>query len=251
MDYFVDKNSIVRKIWGNSDIILLIFAGAAAEFALNKAVDWLYFTGKLPSNPMDRLFTTVNYARLIVFSKRNKALTAIKSISAIHENVEKQRGSKIPDWAYRDVLFMLIDYSIRAFQLLERPLTNKEKLEVFETFNLMGKNMGLTGLPYNFKQWQVMRQTHLENNLLKSHFTEDLFKQYAKQLGWFRFKILLNVQQAILPARVRSLMFKTGNFILPVIKAYKFSRFLKLNLLVKKLILPPKYLKQIMYLDIP
>ncbi len=34
---------------GKSDTVLFIFAGASAEFALNKAVDWLYFTGKLPS----------------------------------------------------------------------------------------------------------------------------------------------------------------------------------------------------------
>jgi len=35
---FVAKNSIVRKIWGRADTTLFIFAGAAAEFALNKAV---------------------------------------------------------------------------------------------------------------------------------------------------------------------------------------------------------------------
>ena len=28
--------------------ILLIFAGSAAEFALNRAVDWLFFTGNMP-----------------------------------------------------------------------------------------------------------------------------------------------------------------------------------------------------------
>jgi hypothetical protein len=49
MQTFVHKDSIVRKIWGNSEVILLIFAGAAAEFALNKAVDWLFFTNKLPA----------------------------------------------------------------------------------------------------------------------------------------------------------------------------------------------------------
>ena len=59
MQYFVDKNSVVRKIWGKSDTVLFIFAGAAAEFALNKAVDWLYFTGKLPADPLGRLFSTV------------------------------------------------------------------------------------------------------------------------------------------------------------------------------------------------
>ena len=67
MKEFAAKNSIVRKIWGNSDTVLLIFAGASAEFALNKSVDWLYFTGKLPSDPLGRLFSTVTYAQKIVF----------------------------------------------------------------------------------------------------------------------------------------------------------------------------------------
>ncbi len=41
---FVDRRSIVRRIWGDPNLVLLIFAGAAAEFALNRAVDWLFFT---------------------------------------------------------------------------------------------------------------------------------------------------------------------------------------------------------------
>jgi hypothetical protein len=52
MKTFTPQDSIVRRIWGKSDTVLFIFAGAAAEFALNKAVDWLYFTGKLPSDPI-------------------------------------------------------------------------------------------------------------------------------------------------------------------------------------------------------
>ena len=54
MENFVKKDSIIREIWGKSDTVLLIFAGAAAEFALNRAVDWLYFTGKLPADPLGR-----------------------------------------------------------------------------------------------------------------------------------------------------------------------------------------------------
>ena len=77
MEYFVSKESIVRTIWGKGDTILFIFAGSAAEFALNKAVDWLYFTGKLPADPLGRLFETVSYAREIVFSEKQKALVAI------------------------------------------------------------------------------------------------------------------------------------------------------------------------------
>ncbi|HEY6902414.1 MAG TPA: DUF2809 domain-containing protein, partial [Puia sp.] len=65
-EYFVPKGSIVRTIWGRADTILFIFAGASAEFALNKAVDWLYYTGRLPADPLGRLFSTVAYARRIV-----------------------------------------------------------------------------------------------------------------------------------------------------------------------------------------
>src|SRR5690242_21874069 len=98
MEFFVDRQSVVRKIWGKSDTILFIFAGAAAEFALNKAVDWLYFTGRLPFDPIGRLFSTVSYARAIVFSEKHAAMRAIETMATIHSNVEAKRGAKIPDW---------------------------------------------------------------------------------------------------------------------------------------------------------
>src|SRR5215216_2279466 len=114
MEYFAAPDSIVRKIWGQPDVTLFIFAGASAEFALNKAVDWLYFTGKLPADPIGRLFSTVTYAHKIIFAEKGQAYAAIGKIAAIHAGVESSRGSVIPDWAYRDVLFMLIYYSVAA-----------------------------------------------------------------------------------------------------------------------------------------
>ncbi len=93
IEYFVDKNSIVRQIWGRPDSVLFIFAGAAAEFALNKAVDWLYFTGRLPADPLGRLFSTVTYARLIIFSPLDKANAYIDQITHIHKTVEQNRGA--------------------------------------------------------------------------------------------------------------------------------------------------------------
>src|SRR5690606_8471666 len=154
MKHFVEEHSIVRRIWGKSDTILLIFAGAAAEFALNKAVDWLYFTGKLPADPIGRLFSTVGYARTIVFSEEDKAFRAIDAINAIHAGVETDRRAKIPQAAYRDVLFLLIGYSIRCFEVLERPMTKDEKLEVLDVFLRMGKRLGISDLPGTFDQWQ-------------------------------------------------------------------------------------------------
>ena len=97
-DFFVSKDSIVRKVWGSSDTILFIFAGSAAEFALNKAVDWLYFTGKLPADPLGRLFSTVAYAKMIVFSPTDAANASIDKITAIHGGIEATRNAKIPDW---------------------------------------------------------------------------------------------------------------------------------------------------------
>ncbi len=58
MTDFVGRDSIVRRIWGDGDMVLLIFAGSAAEFALNRAVDWLFFPGKLPDDPIGRPLLT-------------------------------------------------------------------------------------------------------------------------------------------------------------------------------------------------
>ena len=162
------NNSVVRKIWGKSDTILFIFAGASAEFALNKAVDWLYFTGKLPSDPLGRLFSTVRYARKIVFSSMDDANAAIDMMRKIHSSVEQSRGDVIPDWAYRDVLFMLIHYSIAAYELLEHKLTNTEKEEVYNVFYRVGARMGLKELPENYMDWLPVREAHLQENLQKS-----------------------------------------------------------------------------------
>src|SRR5688500_15321673 len=103
---FVPPHSIVRKIWGDPDLILLIFAGAAAEFALNRAVDWLFFTGKIPGDPIGRLFSTVSYAQDIVFVDNETAERTLKQINAAHRAVERQRIQTIPAWAFRDVLYM-------------------------------------------------------------------------------------------------------------------------------------------------
>lgn len=251
MEYFVDRKSVVRKIWGKSDTILFVFAGASAEFALNKAVDWLYFTGRLPSDPLGRLFSTVMYARRIVFSEKNEALKAIDQITSIHKSVEKNRGDKIPDWAYRDVLFMLIHYSVAAFELMERKMTNTEKDELYDVFYRMGLRMQLNGLPKNYTEWAVSREEHLQQDLLKSDFTIDLFKQYQKHLGATRFILLKEAQKLVCPPIVLHLMnFGKIRYLTPLLFFYKLSRKVKLDVFVKSIILPPDYIGQIKSLDI-
>jgi len=252
MEFFVDRQSVVRKIWGKSDTILFIFAGAAAEFALNKAVDWLYFTGRLPADPIGRLFSTVMYARQIVFSEKEKAIQAIDKISSIHKGVEKNRGTQIPDWAYRDVLFMLIHYSVASYELLEKKLTDQEKEDVYDVFYRLGSRMNLSKLPANYAAWKKQYHEQMKEDLVKSDFTIDLFKQYKKHLGAMRFKVLIEGQKLVVPDRVKELLqFSDFSLLTPVVPLYKISRLMKMDWLLKNIILPSDYKDQINELDVP
>ncbi|MCH4823382.1 DUF2236 domain-containing protein [Gramella lutea] len=250
MDYFVKKDSIVREIWGKSDTILFIFAGASAEFALNKGVDWLFYTGRLPEDPLGRLFSTVEYARKIVFSPKHEAETAIQKINTIHASVEGSRGKSIPDWAYRDVLFMLIDYSIRSCEILKRPLSYSEKEEVLEVFHRVGKGMHMRELPNSFEDFKSMRKNHLEQHLAYGDFSRELYRQYRKHLGYFRYRLLIETQILICPKTVKKIMFfRKVSVLSPLLFFYRFSRKINLDWLLKSLILPSEYKSQIKSLN--
>ncbi|HXD76558.1 MAG TPA: oxygenase MpaB family protein [Puia sp.] len=248
--WFVEPGSIVRTIWGSSDTVLLVFAGSAAEFALNKSVDWLYYTGKLPADPIGRLFSTVKYAQAIVFWPREEALAAIDQINKIHGGVERQRGRKIPDSAYLDVLFMLIDYTIRSYELLERRLTAREKADIYAVFLRLGTSMHLKGLPPDFSAWEQMRATYLERNLENGDLTKDLYHRYRIALGGLRYKILLGGQALLVPPRVKELLgLPSGRWMRPMVTLYKLARLLRLDRAVKTLLLPKPYRNQLPALD--
>jgi uncharacterized protein (DUF2236 family) len=164
--------------------------------------------------------------------------------------VEAKRSANIPDWAYRDVLFMLIDYSIRSYEVLERELSRTEKQEVFDVFYRVGSRMGVRGLPNAFEEWKKMRQGHLHQNLQHSRYTSDLFSQYRKHLGMVRYNILMQVQTLIVPQKVRELLGLRNISILNyLIGLYKLSKSLKVDWLLKALILPSRYKNEIKALD--
>jgi uncharacterized protein (DUF2236 family) len=247
---FVKNSSIVRQIWGDADVILLIFAGSAAEFALNRAVDWLFFTGRLPADPIARLFSTVEYAQKIVFSSETDAQTAIARMSAIHGGVEAKRGYQIPDWAYRDVLYMLIDYSERAFATLHRPLTESERNELFVVFRRVGAGMHVPDLPSTYADWKTDRQTHLNRDLVRSEFTEKLFARYREQLGGWRYNLLREAQAVLVPEPVGQLLgLPQKPFLAQTIGLYKLLNALGLRAVVQRVLLPTAYLGQIRALE--
>ena len=169
---------------------------------------------------------------------------------SIHAAVEASRGATIPDWAYRDVLFMLIHYSISSFEVLERKLSDQEKEEAFDVFYRVGSRMGIVGLPTNYSEWLVMREDHLEKDLQKSHLTIDLYKQYRKHLGLLRYKLLKEGQVLVVPKKVNQLLgLGKTSLLTPILFIYKLGQKFKLDWFLKSLVLPTEYKKQIKDLD--
>lgn len=247
---FVRKDSIVRRIWGDGDIVLLVFAGSAAEFALNRAVDWLFFTGKIPNDPIGRLFSTARYAQEIVFADAITATQTLNRISAAHGAVERKRGQSIPDWAHRDVLYMLIDYSERAHELLDRPLTPDEQGELYDVFHRVGVGLGIPELPATYTEWKLDRDRHMQRDLFRSEGTDALYARYRDHLGGWRFRLLLFVQAILAPVHVRNLLgLGSAGRLRPLLRVYPFCVRAGLRSLVQRLLMPPKYLGAARALD--
>jgi hypothetical protein len=247
---FVRQESIVRRIWGDGDVILLIFAGSAAEFSLNRAVDWLFFTGKLPRDPIGRLFSTAAYAQGIVFADEPTASSTLSRINAVHSAVERGRGEKIPDWAYRDVLYMLIDYSERAFELLYRRLTAGEQEELYDVFHRVGLGLGIPELPSNYSDWRIDRDLHLERDLILGDGTSALQAAYREHLGGWRYRLLLLVQSMLAPAHVRGLMnLRRVRGIRPMVRLYGLLARVGLRPVVHRLLMPSEHLPAVRALD--
>ena len=247
---FVDPHSVVRTIWGDPDLVLLIFAGSAAEFALNRAVDWLFFTGEIPRDPIGRLFSTVSYAQEIVFVDEEKALQTLDRINAQHASVEHERRQTIPDWAYRDVLYMLIDYSERAYTLLYGPLTQLQKNDLFEVFLRIGERLRIPELPETYAEWQLDRHRHLIRDLHYSKHTSMLFDAYRRHLGAWRYCLLLEVQALLVPEAVRRLLHLNANGLISgMVQTYGVISGFNVQSLVHSLLIPRRYWSQVRRFD--
>lgn len=250
MQNFVDRRSIVRTIWGDPDLILLIFAGSAAEFALNRAVDWLFFTGKIPGDPIGRLFSTVRYAQDIVFVDEETAQRTLNRINAAHRAVERERMQTIPDWAFRDVLYMLVDYSERAYTLLHRPLSPSEQNELYSVFRRIGNGLSIPELPETYAEWKSDRRRHMQRDLTFSRHSSLLFQQYRRHLGFWRYYLLLRVQALLVPREVRRLLQLSSNtLMLHLVKTYGVLSTMNLRSVVHTLLVPPQYWPELRQFD--
>jgi uncharacterized protein (DUF2236 family) len=231
-------------------MVLLVFAGSAAEFALNRAVDWLFFTGKLPADPIGRLFSTAGYAQGIVFADEATAARTLARIRAVHQAVERERGRQIPDWAHRDVLYMLIDYSERAHEMFARPLTADEQRELFDVFCRVGTGLGIPDLPRTYAGWRADRERRLRRDLVHGEGTDALYAQYRKHLGPWRYPLLLRLQSILAPGHVRGLLrLRRAVWLRPLLRFYPALVRAGLRSIIQWLLMPSTYLPAVRALD--
>jgi hypothetical protein len=109
----------------------------------------------------------------------------------------------------------------------------------------------LKELPHTYNEWLPVRKAHLMEDLQMSEYTADLFKQYKKHLGAMRYKVLIEGQKLVVPDRVKELLHFSGfSLLTPVVPVYKVSRLMKMDWLLKNILLPSDYKDQINELDV-
>jgi hypothetical protein len=242
---------VAQRIWGSTDCLFLFFAGGAAEFAAIKAVDWLFFTNTLPSAPIERFFETVQFAQQVFFSNDKGAAATIDAINRIHGHVEHKRGREIPQWAYADVLFILIDYGERAHTIVFGPMTEQEKVAYFEACLGIGKAMHLKDLPDTYAQYLIQRKQHLLHDYAYTPLTDELFACYRRDLGAWRYFLLRLIQASLVPEELRSVLrMKPIWLINKLLKLYRFLPGAGNKLwFLQPIILPYRFAKQLRKLE--
>ena len=185
---------------------MLFFAGGAAEFAAIKAVDWLFFTGALPDDPVGRFFETVRFAQSVFCGTPEEAARSMQAINQIHRHVERARGYAIPPWAYRDVLFIMLDYGERAHTVVYGPLSDADRQAYFEAVLAVGEAMQLADLPTTYADYQAQRHRQLIDDYAHTPLTDELFARYRVALGAWRYWLLRRVQACLVPEELKAVL---------------------------------------------
>jgi hypothetical protein len=238
--------NVVRRIWSSPDTILLIFAGSAAEFALSRAVDWLFWTNALPSAPIERFFETVRFAQALVFGNQATVAAAFEAVNRAHRGVERARAATISQRDYRHVLYMLIDYGERAHAVVYGPMSAAERLEHFETSLAIGRGLRIAGLAASYAEYRAQRQADLQGNIACSDLTRLLYACYQEHLGPWRMRALLALQACLVPEEVAGLLeLKSRRRVELALRAYRHLPRRRVLRMLYPALLPRRYAGQL------
>jgi hypothetical protein len=194
----------LQQIWSHPECVFLIFAGSSAEFALNPAADWLFYTGHLPNDPIDRFASTVTYAQQIIFAGSPAAQShLVEHIKGIHHKVETERGYEIPAVAYRDVLLMIMAYTLKAYPLVfGSDLTDAEKDFIIGEMASIWHGMNIIDAPHTFQEFVIVRQ-EMFSRFTHTEWTPQLLASYEHTLGKRGYYYLIVTYRQLLDPALR------------------------------------------------
>jgi hypothetical protein len=160
------------------------------------------------------------------------------------------RGQIIPEWAFRDVLYMLVDYSERAHHLLYGALSRAEREELYAVFRRVGLGLNVRELPEDYERWRADRRSHMERDLAHGRHTALLYDAYRRHLGEWRYQLLLQVQALLVPERVRHLLrLRRRAVFSAAVDVYAALPLPGLRPLLRRLLLQPRYWNEVAELE--
>ena len=241
-------SDFTRSLWTDTDHILLVYVGSAAEFALVEENHWLFYTNKLPSAPLNRLVSTLVWNRKVMEIPQSEAIVLAKTIRGFHDTVEDERRNeeggapKISNKAFRAVGAMLIDYAILAEEYLSGTTVSDSDCETYyKDQKQFFEAMGITGWEDSYDEYRTSRTLEIQDDLLPNVFTDKLFDSYRQDLGWFRYTLLHLFMGYFLTEEVRAKVnipkrtwFKPAYALYPLIHGTALAKVVHVLLLPKR-----------------
>jgi uncharacterized protein (DUF2236 family) len=187
----------------------------------------------------------------VFFGDPAGATEAVERINSIHRHVEEARGEEIPQWAYRDMLFILIDYGERAHEVVFGPMTEAERTSHFGVALTLGQAMRLGGLPTTYAEYRDQRNRQLLEDYARGPLTEELYASYRRALGPLRYRLLRLVQASVLPEELRDVLrLEPQPLVEELLRCYRFvpgggNKLRPLH----KVLLPGRFAKQLRQLE--
>lgn len=193
-------SKITRRIWGDPENVLLVYAGAAAEFTLHPENHWLFYTGKMPSDPLRRFRDTLKYQQKLFFMPAAAVPHVARHIKDMHRQVEEKRSQeqgpmRIPDEAYTQVFSMLIEYGIRGYEYLHHcKLGRPQREDYFNDIRAIAQMMEVEDFPQDYGHYLDRRTDVVVNQLQFNPYTRELMEAYRRNLGPIRYWVLRQFQ---------------------------------------------------------
>jgi hypothetical protein len=128
-----------------------------------------------------------------------------------------------PQWAYRDMLFILINYGERAHEVVFGAMTEAERASHFGVGLALGRAMHLSGLPSTYAEYRDQRHRQLLEDYARGHLTDELYASYRRALGSWRFRLLQVVQASVLPDELQDVLRLESNpLVEELLSCYRF-----------------------------